>query len=727
MYESDPWDALEQAVSTALFGDHPYARAGARHARGPARHRRRGAAPLSTATSTAPTAPRWWSPGRWARTTSTPSRPRSAPSRPAPRRDRRCRRGSRRRSWCASSAATARCRGCCWRCRRRRPTTPTIRCCACWSPRSPTGAPAGCATSWSRSASSACSSTPTPRRRCGPGTFTVEAELHEGAEPREVEERVLAHLRALAEAPLRRGGAGAGAGGAARRLGVRQRAGAPAGAHAGLRRWRCSTRRTPSASLGAGPGGHAPRSCRRRPKRWLGSRARRSSAGRCRRRGGGVGEPGSTGAGGDRCVPRPCESRAGSPTAPPRLDLRVRRVPGVPVVAVRVWLRGGARAEPRPGISWATGRLLTEGTATRDWRALATAAEDRGATLHGFGGYEAHGLAVDALAADWELALAWMAELLLASASPPTASPGCGARARPSSRATGTSPRCAPSWAFLDQLYAPNPRAPAGAGRPREPRRARSPRAAAPSTPRSLARGVIVAVAGEIAEEAVARASASCFGAARSAASATLGGPAAAGRRAASRAARLPSGAVDQAHLYLGHLTVPRLHPDHAALEVLGVVLGAGAGLTGRIPERLREREGLAYTAQASVVGGASSEPGRLVVYVATSPRTWRKPRASAREELAAAARRRHQRRRVRGGAHLPARPRALPPRDRSPVGRPARRGRLLGPAARRRRMVRSGARGSTARGRSGGAAARAAGGAQGDSRFAGEVSAAAG
>jgi len=36
----------------------------------------------------------------------------------------------------------------------------------------------------------------------GPGTFSVEAELHEGAEPREVEERVLAHLRALAAAPL---------------------------------------------------------------------------------------------------------------------------------------------------------------------------------------------------------------------------------------------------------------------------------------------------------------------------------------------------------------------------------------------------------------------------------------------------------------------------------------------------------------------------------------------
>jgi zinc protease len=37
----------------------------------------------------------------------------------------------------------------------------------------------------------------------GPGTLTVEAELHEGVEPAEVEETVMAQLRALAEAPLR--------------------------------------------------------------------------------------------------------------------------------------------------------------------------------------------------------------------------------------------------------------------------------------------------------------------------------------------------------------------------------------------------------------------------------------------------------------------------------------------------------------------------------------------
>ena len=36
----------------------------------------------------------------------------------------------------------------------------------------------------------------------GPGTVTVEAELHEGVEPREVEERVFDHLRALVAAPI---------------------------------------------------------------------------------------------------------------------------------------------------------------------------------------------------------------------------------------------------------------------------------------------------------------------------------------------------------------------------------------------------------------------------------------------------------------------------------------------------------------------------------------------
>ncbi|HXT21939.1 MAG TPA: pitrilysin family protein [Thermoanaerobaculia bacterium] len=317
--------------------------------------------------------------------------------------------------------------------------------------------------------------------------------------------------------------------------------------------------------------------------------------------------------------------------APPRLELRVRRVPGVPVVAIRVWLRGGARAEARPGISWAAGRLLTEGTTLRDWRDLAIVAEDRGATLHGFGGYEAHGLAIDALAADWERALEWTAELLLASTFPPDRLAWVRKQGETELESEWDQPEVRTSWAFLDQLYTPNPRA-----RPVQGDRASLAGLDADVCRAfhtdSLQRGAIVAVAGEIAEEPV-RARLTELLAPLLAGSAALADPppplgATEPRR------ELPSGAVDQTHLYLGHLTVPRLHPDHAALEVLGVVLGAGAGLTGRIPERLREREGLAYTAQAATVAGASSEPGRLVVYVATSPRTVAQAETSAREEL---------------------------------------------------------------------------------------------
>ena len=93
--------------------------------------------------------------------------------------------------------------------------------------------------------------------------------------------------------------------------------------------------------------------------------------------------------------------------------------------------------------------------------------------------------------------------------------------------------------------------------------------------------------------------------------------------------------AEDQAHLYVGHLTVPRNHPDYTALEMVAVTLGSGAGLTGRIPMRIREQEGLAYSANAQTVAGSGEDPGRLVAYVGTSPATVARAEAGVREEIA--------------------------------------------------------------------------------------------
>src|SRR5690606_22605579 len=184
-----------------------------------------------------------------------------------------------------------------------------------------------------------------------------------------------------------------------------------------------------------------------------------------------------------------------------------------------------------------------------------------------------------------------------------------------------------------DQLYAPNPRRRPVQGTV-ESLAALTPEACRDFHAASLARGGVLAIAGDLDEEAVRARAEELFAAALRGPAAPAAAPPPPGGLGEERR-EIASGAVDQAHLYLGHLTVPRLHRDHAALELLGVVLGAGAGLSGRIPERLREKEGLAYTAQATAVGGASSEPGRLVVYAGTSPRTVERAERAAREELA--------------------------------------------------------------------------------------------
>ena len=100
------------------------------------------------------------------------------------------------------------------------------------------------------------------------------------------------------------------------------------------------------------------------------------------------------------------------------------------------------------------------------------------------------------------------------------------------------------------------------------------------------------------------------------------------------RRRELRTRASDQAHLFLGHLTVDRAHPDLPALEVLGVLLGSGPGLSGRIPTRVREREGLAYSASAEAAAGAARDPGRFVCYAGTSPETVAQVERAVREEL---------------------------------------------------------------------------------------------
>ena len=316
------------------------------------------------------------------------------------------------------------------------------------------------------------------------------------------------------------------------------------------------------------------------------------------------------------------------PKAPSRL--RCRRVEGPPVVAVRVCLPGGSRAEEVPGTALVCGRALVEGSRRRSWRRVFAEAEDRGVELGGLAGFEATGLAIDCLAGELDRALAWAAELALEPAFAADRVERLTEQAAAELAALADEPATLTSWAFLDQLYAPNPRARPLQGTIESLRRIGD-ADCRQFHRRSLERGPIVAVSGDLDEERTRRRIEELFGAVVGSRGAPAPPPPAG---APDRRREVAVGSVDQAHLLAGHLTVERGHADLPALELLSVILGSGAGLSGRIPERVRELDGLAYVAGAEAAAGAGLEPGRLEIYLSTSPQRLGRAEEAVREEL---------------------------------------------------------------------------------------------
>ncbi|HET9227092.1 MAG TPA: pitrilysin family protein [Thermoanaerobaculia bacterium] len=312
------------------------------------------------------------------------------------------------------------------------------------------------------------------------------------------------------------------------------------------------------------------------------------------------------------------------------LTVRVRRVEGAPVVAIRLGALAGARVEEIPGQALLAGRMLSEGTLTRGWLRIADDAEGKGMVLSSYGTFECQGISIDALAQDWELALEWAAELMLSSSFPEDRCAWLAKQAAAELESLADQPEVKTLWGFLDQLYAPHPRSRSLHGRMETLLRL-TPEDCAGFHARGLEQGVLACVAGVVDEDAVRRKLESLFSGLPARTAPLPEPPAPVGTR---ETRRVETEAEDQAHLYIGHLTVPRRHPDYAALELVAVILGSGAGLTGRIPNRIRESEGLAYNATAQTASGAGLDPGRLVAYVGTSPATVERARAGVVEEI---------------------------------------------------------------------------------------------
>lgn len=315
----------------------------------------------------------------------------------------------------------------------------------------------------------------------------------------------------------------------------------------------------------------------------------------------------------------------------PRLRVHIRRVEGAPIVGARAWLTGGARVATLPGQALLTGRLLSEGTLRRRARRIAREAEDRGMIVESFGGHEAIGVAIDALAHDVDRAIDWLAELVREPSFPANRFTWARRQAEAELKSALDQPHARAARTFLTQLYGTDH----PYGRPLQGGLrdlARLTRDDCATHHRAcLDHGLLVVLTGALDEHAVHARLLEAFGDLDTGPAYPIDAPAIAGTPPEQRRVDLPSG--DQAHLFLGHLTVARAHRDRPALDLLAVVLGAG-GQGGRLWTRLREREGLAYDVSVATTSGAGLDPGRLSVYLGTSPERADGAVAIVREEL---------------------------------------------------------------------------------------------
>ncbi len=309
---------------------------------------------------------------------------------------------------------------------------------------------------------------------------------------------------------------------------------------------------------------------------------------------------------------------------------RVVGLAGRPTASLRLWLRGGSRSESVPGSAWTTGRMLLEGTRRRDWQTIAREADDRGMMVSSFGALECHGLQIDCLAVDWRLAVEWAAELTRESMFDEAREAWVEQQRQAELDSLRDQPDSVAAWASAQQCAGEHAAGRPAAGHLTVPSRV-GPDTCSEFHLRGLAQGAVLSLVGGFDESDALGTLADTFGDAAGGVASVVDVKAPSPCDEARRTIPVPG---DQAHLILSHSTVRLGDPDHPALELLSVILGSGSGLNGRIPWRLREREGLAYAAQATALSRAGLDPGRLVISVGTSPDRIDRAEKAARSEL---------------------------------------------------------------------------------------------
>ncbi len=310
----------------------------------------------------------------------------------------------------------------------------------------------------------------------------------------------------------------------------------------------------------------------------------------------------------------------------------VEEVPRARRVSIQAAFPLGASDEPRPGLACLLSQLLEEGSRSRTGLELARELETFGGRAAAWCGDEALGIAVEVPAERTGRVLAWLEEVLLQPSFAPSALERVARKLDTELLAELSEPALLLRNQLFRAIYGRNPRGRPLLGRPGAVQRIRR-KEVQDFYARLLQSGVLMVLAGPPGSLRWASELERRF---------PLAKPGPRGRevpdlpasRTRYRSFRLPQ--AEQAHLGLAAPGLSRRDSRQPALELLGLILGSGGNMLGRLPHAVRERAGLAYHLSVEVAARAGEVPGVVLIQVECPPRALKKVEVLILSELEA-------------------------------------------------------------------------------------------
>jgi zinc protease len=294
--------------------------------------------------------------------------------------------------------------------------------------------------------------------------------------------------------------------------------------------------------------------------------------------------------------------------------------PAIPTISINASVLTGARYDPeeKAGLALMVSRLLDEGTTNRSSLEIAEAIESVGGAIETDGSFERIVVSVSILKKDLDLGLDLLSDLLINPIFPQDYVEKEKERTLSEIASAKDRPQVIAGWAFNELIYKEHP--------------LHRPSHGYPETVELLTRddlldfhkryfvpnNAVLSIVGDFRVADLLPKVERVFADWQPRPLAFPVYPPVA--RQTDRRTKIISMPAQQLNIYLGHLGVGRANPDYYALQVLDTILGGGAGFTARIPQKLRDELGLAYTTFASITTTAGLDPGRFVAFIGTSP-----------------------------------------------------------------------------------------------------------